>query len=94
MENGTIISIYCLGFDCREYWTNVLLFNIGVICTFCTNNNFGHYLLFPFNLVACEGCNENSECIAGQCVCKEDYIGDGIYCEKSTGKSLFCYALL
>ena len=32
-------------------------------------------------------CADHTECIEGHCVCKENYTGDGIICEKQKGKS-------
>ena len=29
----------------------------------------------------CEGCDKNAACVDGQCVCMDDYIGDGASCE-------------
>ncbi|CAI8013367.1 hypothetical protein GBAR_LOCUS8490 [Geodia barretti] len=61
VENGTVVSIFCQRTDCRGYFSNVLLFNIGIL--------------------TCEDCNENADCIEGQCVCKRGYTGDGLSCE-------------
>ena len=36
--------------------------------------------------VVCNDCNENAECIEGQCVCKENYTGNGTFCEQVAGK--------
>jgi hypothetical protein len=66
VQNGTVVSIFCLGNDCRGSFSNVMLFNIGIILT-------------------CDSCDENAECIEGQCVCKEKYAGDGTNCERQIG---------
>ena len=36
--------------------------------------------------VTCEDCNENADCIEGQCVCKDSYTGDGLSCEEGKFK--------
>ena len=30
-------------------------------------------------------CADEADCIEGQCICKENYTGDGISCEKLKG---------
>ena len=32
VENGTTVSIYCSRTDCMDSFSNVMLFNIGIIC--------------------------------------------------------------
>ena len=41
---------------------------------------------FIIHLVTFEVCDENADCIEGQCVCNENYIGDGMSCEQIIGK--------
>ena len=84
VENGTVVSIFCLGNNCRGSFSNVMLFNIGIICKF--HVNVQQFLTFWILCsVTCGGCDENAECIEGQCVCKEKYVGDGTNCERQIG---------
>ena len=62
-------------------------FNVGILSkigiSLCIAS---HSLLSILHLVACEPCNKNADCIAGQCVCKHNYTGGGMSCERIMGK--------
>lgn len=42
-ENGTVVSIFCSGFDCTGQFSNIMLFNIRIICKFTYNASVSCY---------------------------------------------------
>lgn len=72
--------------DCRGHLSNTMLFNIKVICKFDEVKCIS--LLLTLLTVTCEDCDENAQCIAGECTCKENYSGNGTTCESLLRK---CY---
>ena len=80
VENGTVVSIFCARTDCNGFHSNVMLFNIG-ICKFKTYKTLLLCLLLRYS-VTCENCSENAKCLNGECMCKDNYVGDGKSCEE------------
>jgi hypothetical protein len=63
IENGTIVSIYCLGFDCEGTFSEVMVFNLQ-ICKLTSRE----IIFSPSNL----------ECLAGMSFAITTFLAEGV----------------